>query len=299
MQAETPVLPHLHSAFLELLREGLREDGYALDWTSLGLPSGKRIRAAIVAKADGVFYGMELARAAATVSESIGLPFRAKIFVKDGARVKAGAKVLEWSGNGTGILALERPYLNLAGYLSGIATRTRDLSDRVGAEWKKRKHGGSPPRIIPTRKILPHYRDVAIGAVMAGGGYPHRVNLAGGILIKENHIAAAGGIRAAIRAAKKVAPHGLKIEIEVRNLSELKQALAERAEVILLDNFTAGAVRTATLAIEKADYRPRVECSGGISEATVANYAISGVDLISVGGLTHSVTALDLSLLVL
>ncbi|MBS1962236.1 MAG: carboxylating nicotinate-nucleotide diphosphorylase [Bdellovibrionales bacterium] len=291
-------LPSLYPVFRELLSGGLREDGYTLDWTSLGLKRERKVRATIKAKADGVFYGAELARAASAVSESIDLPFSAKALVADGARVKAGTKVVEWKGNATGILALERPTLNLAGYLSGIATRTRGLVDRVEAEWKKKRYAGEPPRIVPTRKILPHYRDVGIAAVMAGGGYPHRVNLAGGVLIKENHIAAAGGIRFAIAAARKVAPHGLKIEIEVRNPAELKSALAERAEVILLDNFEPDDVRKALAIVKTAEYAPLIECSGGISEATVAAYAMPGVGLLSLGGLTHSVTALDLSLLV-
>lgn len=302
MRAELPSLPHLIPAFRELLAEGLREDGASLDWTSLGLKAAgkapQKIRAKIVAKADGIFFGAELAEATALVSESIGLPFSAKALVADGARVKAGTKVVEWSGNATGILALERPYLNLACHLSGIATRTNAFVSAVEAAWTKRKLAGLPPRIIPTRKILPHYRAVAIGAVMAGGGYSHRVNLAGGVLIKENHIAAAGGIRAAIAAARKVAPHLLKIEIEVRNEAEMKQALAERAEVILLDNYSPDEVRAAMRVLKSADYKPLIECSGGITEKTAGDYAIPGVDLLSLGGITHSVTALDLSLLV-
>jgi len=298
MKNETPALPLLFATFRNLLTEGLREDGYSLDWTTMGLKSGARIRAKVITKADGVFYGVELARAAEAVSNDIGLPFTAKALVKDGARVRSGTKVIDFSGNATGILALERPYLNLAGYFSGIATRTRVLVDRVEGEWKKIKAEGEAPRITATRKILPHYREAAIAAVMAGGGHSHRVNLAGGVLIKENHIAAAGGVRPAITAARKVAPHGLKIEIEVRNPTELKQAIAERADVIMLDNFSPEAVRAALATIADAYYSPVVECSGGISESTAAAYAQPGVGLLSVGGLTHSVTALDLSLLV-
>lgn len=298
MPATTTSLPILHSTYRTLLAEGLREDGYALDWTAMGLRRDRKVRAKVVAKADGIFCGAELALAVEATAHAIGLPFKAKALVLDGARVKSGAKVAEFAGGAAGILALERPYLNLAGHLSGIATRTRGLVDRVDAEWEKRKHAGSAPRIVPTRKILPHYRDAAIGAVMAGGGYSHRVNLAGGVLIKENHVAAAGSVRAAILAARRIAPHGLKIEIEVRNLSELKQALAERAEIVLLDNFDPDAVRSALRAIEDADHPPLVECSGGITESTITDYTLPGVHVLSVGGLTHSVTALDLSLLV-
>ncbi len=299
MRTSTPALPHLYSAFRELLTEGLREDGYSLDWTSLGLKRDRKVRAKIIAKTNGIFYGAEIARAAAAVSEEIGMPFQAKTLVLDGTRVKAGVTVVEWSGSATGILALERPYLNLASYLSGIATRTRVLTDQVGAEWTKRKYKGEQPRVTATRKILPHYRDVAIGAVMAGGGFSHRVNLAGGVLIKENHIASAGGIRAAIAAARKVAPHGLKIEIEITNPAELKLALAEKVDVIMFDNFTPEAVRSALKIVVASGYAPVIECSGGITEATAAEYAQPGVHLMSVGGLTHSVAALDLSLLVL
>jgi nicotinate-nucleotide pyrophosphorylase (carboxylating) len=298
MRASTPALPHLYAAFRELLTEGLREDGYSLDWTSMGLKHDRKVRAKIVAKANGVFYGAEIARAAEAVSNEIGMPLQAKTLVEDGAPVKAGTTVIEWSGNATGILALERPFLNLACYLSGIATRTHVFTDIVGVEWTKRKYKGEAPRIIPTRKILPHYREVAIGAVMAGGGFSHRVNLAGGVLIKENHIASAGGIRQAIVAARSVAPHGLKIEIEITNPAELKQALAEKADVILFDNFTPEAVRSALKIVDASGYAPVIECSGGISESTAAEYAQPGVHLMSLGGLTHSVTALDLSLLV-
>jgi len=299
MPNRTLALPHLYFTFRSLLEEGLREDGYSLDWTSMGLPRGRKVKAKIVAKSTGVFYGAEIARAAAAVSEGIGLPFQVRTPVADGTIVKAGTKVVEIAGNATGILALERPMLNLAGYLSGIATRTRSLTDSTRSEWTKRKHHGPPPRITATRKILPYYRDAAIAAVMAGGGFSHRVNLAGGVLIKENHISAAGGIRAAIVASRRVAPHGLKIEIEVRNTNELKQALAERADVIMLDNFTPGEVRAAVQVVEDVDYQPLIECSGGINETSIVEYAIPGVHLLSVGGLTHSVTALDLSLLVL
>jgi nicotinate-nucleotide pyrophosphorylase (carboxylating) len=293
----TPLLPHLYPAFRALLEEGLREDGFALDWTSLRLKRNRKVRAKIVAKADGLFYGADLFRAAASVSKDIDLPFSVKTLVQDGARVKTGTALVELSGSAAGILALERPALNLAGYLSGIATRTRVFVDQVSTDWAKKKNAGLPPRITSTRKILPHYRDVAIGAVMAGGGFPHRVNLSGGVLIKENHIAAAGGIRQALTAARSAAPHGLKIEIEVRNLSELKQALAERAEIVMLDNFTPELVRNALALVEESDRPPLIECSGGITESTVSAYAIPGVHILSVGGLTHSVNAFDLSLL--
>jgi nicotinate-nucleotide pyrophosphorylase (carboxylating) len=230
-------LPHLHSTFRTLLLEGLREDGFSLDWTSMGLRRDRNVKVKIVAKSEGVFFGAQIASAAAAVSEEIGLPFKIRTSIPDGKKVKEGERVIELVGNATGILALERPTLNLAGYLSGIATRTRVLADRTATEWAKKKYPGSPPRITATRKILPHYRDAAIAAVMAGGGFSHRVNLAGGILIKENHIAAYGGLTRAIEKVRSLAPHGLKIEVEVTNLDEFKEALQSKAEIILLDNF--------------------------------------------------------------
>src|SRR5690606_37963643 len=168
----------------------------------------------------------------------------------------------------------------------------------VDGAWKKSRSPGEAPRVTSTRKILPYYRDVAIAAVMAGGGFAHRVSLDGGALIKENHIAAAGGIRAAIRGARAVAPHLLKIEIEVRNLKELREAVDAGADVIRLDNFSTKSVREAVDLVEESHRSPLIECSGGITEETIGNYAIPGVHVLSIGGLTHSVKAIDLSLLV-
>ncbi len=291
-----------HRELRSLLARGLADDGYALDWTTLGtLGSAARTKkksAKIVAKANGVFVGAELARAAEAESESIGFPFSAKILAEDGTRVRAGQKLVEWKGSAAGILILERPFLNLAGYLSGIATRTQTLTDLVAAEWKKKGLPGAPPRVTSTRKILPHYRDAAISAVIAGGGSAHRVNLSGGVLIKENHIASAGGIVRAIKGVREAAPHGLKIEIEIRNLTELRTALSANADVIMLDNFSPDQAKAALEMIAQSGASPIVECSGGISEETIAKYAQPGVHILSIGGLTHSVTALDLSLLI-
>lgn len=294
--------PQIHKDLKELLLCGLTEDGYSLDWTSMGTsqasPKAKgRGSAKIIAKSEGVFFGEKIARAAEAVSEEIDLPFTVKALVRDGDRVTKGTKVLEWKGSLNGILVLERHFLNLACYLGGVATRTRTLVDRVDAEWKLKKSTGDKPRVTSTRKILPHYRDVGIAAVMAGGGFSHRVNLAGGILIKENHIVAAGGIRAAIRGVRKVAPHLLKVEIEVRNLKELNLALAEEAEVIMLDNFAPLEVERALALVRNAGLKPIIECSGGITEETITAYTLPGVHVLSIGGLTHTVKALDLSLL--
>ncbi len=291
--------PLIFKEFKDLLHRGLEEDGYTLDWTSLGTRSsqGASLSAEVVAKADGIFFGESLALAAEAVSKEIGIPFRVKGLKKDGDRLKPGVKVLTLVGSAQGILALERPLLNLASYFGGMATRTHGLVSAVQAEWKKKKYKGEAPRVTSTRKILPHYRDSAIAAVIAGGGVPHRVNLSGGVLIKENHILAAGGISKAVRGVREVAPHGLKIEVEVRNEKELKEALGEKADIIMLDNFKPTEVKSALKVVEAAEYSPLIECSGGISENTIASYTLPGVHILSVGGLTHSVDALDLSLL--
>jgi nicotinate-nucleotide pyrophosphorylase (carboxylating) len=289
-----------------LILRGLEDDGYALDWTTLGVEKAReskgtkpaRKRARIVAKAGGIFFGELAGKAAEKISEEMGFPFAVRALVRDGAAVKAGTVVAEWKGSAGGILAIERPYLNVVSYLSGIATRTRGLVSIVDVEWKSKRRTGVAPRVTSTRKILPGYRDVAIAAVMAGGGVSHRVSLAGGVLIKENHIASAGGIRAAIRGARAVAPHLLKIEIEVRNLKELREALAEGADAIMLDNFRPKEVPDALAVVSAANPSAIIECSGGISEETIAAYAVPGVHVLSIGGLTHSVKALDLSLLV-
>lgn len=295
--------PLIYKEFKDLLLRGLDDDGYALDWTSLGVEAAKSqksekpLRAEIIAKAEGIFFGEAFGRVAEVVSSEIGLPFKMKALHSDGARIPSGTKVFEMQGSALGILTLERPLLNLASYFGGIATRTRGLVDRVDTEWKKKNYSGQPPRVTSTRKILPHYRDGAIASVIVGGGYPHRVNLSGGVLIKENHITAAGSIRSAIAGVRSIAPHGLKIEIEVRNLTELKEALVAKSEIIMLDNFTPSDVQKAIQLIGETNLSPIVECSGGISEETIASYALPGVHILSVGGLTHTVKAFDLSLL--
>ena len=272
------------------LEEGLREDGWPWDWTARGSVPSRRIRAKVVAKSSGVWVGQALQSAIARIAgESIITEVLA-----DGARVTPGTVVSRWEGPAHWVLALERPALNLAGFASGIATRTAGLVELVRAAGL-----AHAPRVTSTRKTLPGYRDLSIAGVIAGGGHPHRVSLSGGVLIKENHVAAAGGMAAAVSGARAAAPHGLRIEAEVRNLDELRQALDSGADAVLLDNFSPSQVAAAIQAIRAHSHsRVTVEVSGGISEANIRQYAIEGVHVISVGSLTHSVTPLDLSLLV-
>ena len=277
---------------------GLEDDGWRWDWTTLGClrEPDQQVRARLVAKADGVWAGDGCLRALEFVSREFGGEIRVTQNFFSGNRVKPGDVIATWEGPARLILAFERPVLNLVQYVSGIATSTRALCDALEAAWPKT--GAPLPRVTSTRKTLPGYRDLAVLGVRQGGGEAHRVSLSGGVLIKENHIAAAGGIHAAIEGARKVAPHGLKIEIEVQNEAELDQALAARAEVVMLDNFSPSQVRSALSRIPSGVGRPLVEISGGIRLETIAEYAVPGVDVISVGSLTHSSRALDLSLLV-
>jgi nicotinate-nucleotide pyrophosphorylase (carboxylating) len=290
--------------YKSLLKVGLTDDGWPWDWTTLGSvkdPS-KKVRAQIIAKAPGIWAGSSLVAAVEALAKEIGADagiqsqgfFTAKSLVKDGAFVKAGQRVCEWSGHSNLILALERPFLNLASYVSGIATATHELVTIVKKACPKKT-----PRVTCTRKTLPGYRDLAIYGLQAGGGHPHRVSLSGGVLIKENHIAAAGSIAQAIAGCRGVAPHGLKIEVEVTSLQELDEAIEAMAEVIMLDNFSVTDVKKALLVIDRVkNARPVIEVSGGLHASNIEHYAIPGIDVLSVGALTHSVKALDLSLLV-
>lgn len=279
------------STWTNLLRKGLEEDGWPLDWTARGTlvkaGAAKPVKAEIVVKSEGVWSADGLV----AVANEFGVKIRGKY--ADGDWMKKKTVACTWEGPADLVLALERPFLNLAAYASGISTKTHDLVKRV-----KRACPKQTPRVTSTRKILPAYRDVAILAVMAGGGVSHRVNLSGGVLIKENHIAAAGGIAAAIDGARRVAPHGLKIETEVRDLNELAQALAARADGVLLDNFTPAQIKQAVKLCQKETRDIVIEASGGLDETNIAKYAIPGVHVLSVGSLTHSVKITDLSLLV-
>lgn len=281
----------------EKLLQGLKDDGIPWDWTSRSLSGRSRdtpIRARVVAKSPGVWAACGLASAVEAIAEEEwGVSVAVRNRAKDGEVLKPGTVVSEWRGPRDALFALERSYLNLSGFVSGIATHTHALVTRV------RKCRVDPiPRVTLTRKTLPGYRDLSIHAVLCGGGSPHRVSLSGGVLIKENHIAAARGIKSAIEGARSVTPHGLMVEVEVRNLVELKQALKYGADGILLDNFSPQEIQSALRVILRMDSRPFIEVSGGINEKNIENYVYSGVDVISVGALTHSVQTLDLTLLV-
>lgn len=276
---------------------GLEEDSTSFDWTARatararGKSANTDIEAQLIAKAEGVWAGELGLKALEILGTEMGMRIQIDEFAKNGDRLSPKQKICSWRGSSEAIVTFERTLINLASYTSGIATETAKYVAMAKAKGLK-----TTPRITPTRKTLPGYRDLAIESTLIGGAHPHRFNLAGGLLLKENHIAAAGSIKAAVAHAREVIPHLLKIEIEVKNLVELKEAILSGAEVIMLDNFSPDLVKEAIRV--KPQHGVAFEVSGGITLQTLDTYLLEGVDVISVGSLTHSVKALDLSLLV-
>jgi nicotinate-nucleotide pyrophosphorylase (carboxylating) len=295
---ELPEVKSLIQPWKKWILCGIEEDSTAFDWTARatararGLDSEKEIEAKLVAKANGIWAAEMGLYALEILSLEHGLLLKIEKFIQDGAQVLPGQKICTWHGTPEAIVTFERTFINLASYTSGIATNTNAFVKRAREKGLK-----NTPRITATRKTLPGYRDLAIQSTLIGGAHPHRFNLAGGLLLKENHIAAAGSIAKAVKNARDTIPHLLKIEIEVRNLEELREALDSGAEVIMLDNFTPAQAKEA-VKLKPGTGEVVFEISGGIQLRNLDEYLIEGVDVISVGSLTHSVTALDLSLLV-
>lgn len=238
----------------------------------------------MLVKAEGVISGLD---AAAAVFRRVDSRIEVTLRAAGGTRVSPGDIVAEIAGPARGILMAERVALNLVQRLSGVATLTARYVAAVA---------GTNARIVDTRKTTPGLRILEKQAVRDGGGHNHRVGLADGVLIKDNHLAAIGGpdrIARAIERARAFAPHTIKIEVEVTTLEEVEQALAAGADAILLDNMDLATMRRA---VELVGGRALVEASGGINLDTVRAVAETGVDLISVGALTHSAPALDVSL---
>lgn len=278
----TPPTP----AFLALARVALAEDVGRGDVTSLvTVPPGARARARFVAREGLVVSG--LGAALAVFHETSGGEARFSALVEEGERVEAGAALAVVEGGARPILAAERVALNLVMRLSGVATLTRRYVEAVG---------GTGARVTDTRKTTPGLRILEKAAVRAGGGTNHRAGLDDGILIKDNHLALAGGVAEAVRRAREGAPHLLKVEVEVENLEGLREALQAGADVILLDNMTPDEVRSSVELVRGESPGTVVEVSGGVNLSTVRALAEAGPDLISVGALTHSAPAADVSL---
>lgn len=268
---------------IELVQRALAEDVGGGDLTSRAVvPEGSRARGAVVAKADGVVAGVELAAGAfAAVDPALEVELRAR----DGDRVVPAAELLAVAGDARAILAAERVALNFLGRLSGVATLTARYVDAVA---------GTGAAILDTRKTTPGLRALEKAAVVAGGGVSHRFGLYDAILVKENHVRVAGGVGEAARRALAGAPDGVRVEVEVERLAELDEALDAGVERVLLDNMAPADLRAA---VARARGRAELEASGGIALESVREVAETGVDYISIGALTHSAPALDVSLL--
>ncbi len=267
----------------DFLRAALREDlGRAGDLTSDAIvPAAATGYADAVGRSEGVLSGLEaFGRTFTLVDERLTVIFHAA----DGDRVEAGTPIARVSGPMRAILAGERTALNILGHLCGVATATDRLVRAIS---------GTHAAIIDTRKTTPGMRALEKAAVRHGGGHNHRFGLDDAILIKDNHVAMAGGIRPAIEAARAYAGHLVKIEVEVDSLEQLDEALAARADIVLLDNFSIEQTRAA---VARTAGRALLESSGRIDETNVRAVAETGVDLISSGALTHSVRVLDIGL---
>ena len=265
----------------QLARMALAEDAPAGDVTSRStIPAGTRCGAELVVKQDGVLAGVDAARAVfSAAAERDETDAQIDWKATDGDHVQVGDRVALLRGEARTVLAAERPALNLLGHLSGIATLTRAYVDAA-----------EPAQILCTRKTLPGLRAVERAAVAAGGGTLHRASLSDAILIKDTHVRIAGGVAEAVRRARSA---GMPIEVEVETLEQLDEALAAGAERILLDNPTPERVRDA---IARIDDPMRLEISGGVTLDNVRAFVDAGARVLSVGRLTHSAPALDLSL---
>ena len=266
-----------------VVRAALLEDlGRAGDLTTDAIvPASLTAETALVARQPGVVAGLDIAALAFRLVDPAIVVL---IDRPDGSRVQPGDRIAMLSGPVRGMLTAERVALNFLGHLSGVATATATLVDAVK---------GHKARICCTRKTMPGLRALQKYAVRAGGGVNHRFGLDDAVLIKDNHVAAAGGVAAAIRAARAGIGHLVKIEVEIDRLDQLADALAERADAILLDNMTPAELAEA---VRRIDGRAISEASGRITPTTAPAIAASGVDLISAGWLTHSAQVLDIGL---
>jgi len=267
-----------------LVRSALEEDlGSGDVTTEATVPEAARARALITQKAPGVVYGLD---AAETAFRLLDEHVRLERLVAEGVWREQGGEVLAIEGRARALLSAERTALNFLAHLSGVATSAARAAREVQ---------GSGARVLDTRKTTPGLRALEKAAVAAGGGVNHRAGLYDAILIKENHIAAAGGIATAVQRARQAAPAlADTLEVEVRDTEEIEQALAAGARRLLLDNMDTAQLRAA---VAQVGGRAQLEASGGVTLQTLRAIADTGVEWISMGALTHSAPALDLSLL--
>ena len=265
-----------------IIKTALLEDiNYCDVTTDYLIPAEQNGKAEFVSKADGIACGTEIAvRVFQILDENISF----EILKKDGEEVKKGDLILTVKGKTAVLLKGERTALNLIQHMSGISTASNKYAKIVE---------GTNASIADTRKTLPGLRPLQKYAVMTGGAKNHRYNLSDAAMLKDNHIDAAGGITAAITKLRSKIGHMTKIEVETRNLDELQEALDAKADIIMLDNMSPELMKKA---VEITNKRAILEASGGITDETLRAVAESGVDIISVGALTHSVKAFDISM---
>ena len=266
----------------KLLALALEEDLPFGDLTTDNLIDGSSVsKAILISKQDGIIAGLSVAERVFKMLDERILFIK---HIKDGDQVNKGDIIAEIEGNTRAMLKAERTSLNMLQHLSGIATKTREFCNRVS---------GLPVKIVDTRKTTAGHRMLEKYAVRVGGGSNHRFCLSDGVLIKDNHIQAAGGIRKAIEKSRMSIPHTAKIEVETETMEQVEEAVLAGADIIMLDNMSINDMKKAVEFINK---RALVEASGNVSLESVFEIAKTGVDIISVGSLTHSVSAFDISM---
>lgn len=252
--------------------------------TAFTIPAGHTSKGIIHAKDDGVIAGLPVAEA---VFEVVDAELQFKALVSDGDVVKRGTILAEVEGSTHSILMGERLALNLLQRMSGIATKTSSFVQAIE---------GLSAKLVDTRKTTPGHRALEKYAVRVGGGFNHRFGLYDAVMIKDNHIKGAGGIQAAVERAREQIPYTMKIEVETESLAQVREAIQAGADIIMLDNMDDAAMKAAVQLIREEGPHIRIEASGGVTLDTIRGKALSGVDVISVGALTYSFAALDISL---
>ena len=275
------ISPHIR----RLIDMALDEDQVGLDVTSQIFFAGAQAQAHLVAKAPLVVAGMELVQAVYTrVDPAVTL----EVTAQEGALLEPGDELARLAGPAASLLIGERVALNFLQRMSGIATKTAAMV---------RALDNPDIRLVDTRKTMPGWRELDKYAVRCGGGHNHRMSLAGGIMLKDNHIAAAGGdIAAAVARVRRSAPHTLRVEIEVTDLDQVDEALEAGCEIIMLDNMSTEQMRLAAERIRAADHPVTIEVSGNVTRERLPELGELDVDVISSGALTHSVLAADISM---
>jgi nicotinate-nucleotide pyrophosphorylase (carboxylating) len=274
------VSPHIR----RLIDLALDEDDLGFDATSAAFFAGESASAYLLAKQDLVVSGLEVARAAyARVDPGVEW----SPLVADGARVSRGEVIGRVAGPAISVLRGERVALNFLQRMCGVATKTAEYVEALGNE---------RVRLVDTRKTLPGWRELDKYAVRCGGGHNHRYTLSGGVMVKDNHIAAAGSVREAVRRVREVMPHTLRVEVEVTTIGEVDDALAAGAEIIMLDNMATPMMREAIARIRAVPRDVVIEVSGNVTIERLGELGALDVDVVSTGAITHSVPASDISM---